>query len=154
MRNELNILIFCTLLLFFSCKKANEDKTESNQNRELVSNPEGFQKDSSSVSEKTFENCKCAENDFTGTKADTVYKFSNGKIITLCGYRNIENKPINFSEFVLSACRERTIIDFWDATKTCNLRQVKDTLIVEELINLPTEKNRIYTSNIWSIEKF
>lgn len=154
MRNEIKILLFSTLLLFVSCKQSGENKTEYNQNRELVPNPEGLQNDNLSISEATNEDCKCAENDFVGTKTDTVYQLSNGKRIALCGYRNIENKPIDFSEFVLSVCGEKKIIDFWDATETCNLKTIKDTLIVEELINLPTEKNRIYNSTIWSIEKF
>ena len=154
MGNKFKILTLFILFIFTSCKQSNEENTEYNQNRELVPNPEGSQKDILTFSEITDENCECAENDFAGTKTDTVYQLSNGKRIALCGYRNIENKPIDFSEFVLTVCGEKNIIDFWDATETCNLRTIKDTLIVEELINLPTEKNRIYTSTIWNIEKF
>ena len=153
MRNELKILTFITLLLFLSCKQSSENKTEYNQNRELIPNPEGLQKDNLAVLKVTNEDCKCGENDITGTKTDTVYKLSNGKRIALCGYRNIENKPINFSEFVLSVCGEKNIIDFWDATQTCNLRTKNDTLIVEEIIDLPTKKDRNYETNIWLIVK-
>lgn len=153
MRNELTILIFSTLLLFVSCKQSGKDKIEYNQNRVLVLNPEGLQKDDLTVSEIINEDCKCAENDFVGTKTDTIYQLSNGKRIALCGYRNIENKPIDFSEFVLSVCGEKKIIDFWDATETCNLRTNKDTLIVEKLIKLPTQKDRDYETNIWEIDK-
>lgn len=141
------------MLLFVSCKQSGEDKTEYNQNRELVPNSEGLQKDNLTATEVTDKDCKCAENDFAGTKTDTVYQLSNGKRIALCGYRNIENNPIDFSEFVLSVCGEKKIIDFWDATETCNLRTKKDTLIVEELINLPTKKDRNYETNIWGIDK-
>lgn len=153
MINKLKVLIFNSLILFVSCKQLNKDKTEYNQNSISVQNLEELQKNNFTVSDITNENCNCAENDFAGTKTDTIYKLSNGKKIALCGYRNIENKPINFSEFVLSVCNEKKIIDFWGTTETCNLRTTKDTLIIEELINLPTEKNRIYKPTIWSIEK-
>lgn len=153
MRNALKILAFITLLLFVSCKQSSESKAEYNQSRELVPNPEGLQKDNLAVPEATNEDCKCAENDFAGTKTDTVYQLSNGKRIALCGYRNIEKKPIDFSEFVLSVCGEKMIIDFWDATQTCNLKKINDTLIVEELIDLPTKKDRNYETNIWGIDK-
>lgn len=153
MKNELKILIISTFLLFVSCKQSSEDETKYKQNREFVSNREGLQKDNFTISKKTNSDCKCAENDFSGTKTDTVYQLSNGKRIALCGYRNIENKPVDFSEFVLSVCGEKKIIDFWDATEKCNLRINKDTLIVEELINLPTQKDRNYETNIWGIDK-
>ena len=62
MRNELKILTFITLFLFLSCKQSSKNKTEYNQNRELIPNPEGLQKDNLAVSKVTNEECKCGEN--------------------------------------------------------------------------------------------
>ncbi|WP_146047030.1 hypothetical protein [Flavobacterium croceum] len=147
-------MTFSILFVIFACKQTSGNDTEYNENRELIANPEGKQKDTFSENETSIDNnCSCAKNDFTETKSDTIYKLSNGKSIALCGFRNVENNPVDFSEFVLSVCGENKIIDFWDATQNCNLRVSKDTLFVEELINLPTKENRNYETNIWGIDK-
>lgn len=154
MKIKFKPLTFSILFILFSCKQTNRNDAEYNQNRELLPNPEGNQKDTFSAKETNINNiCDCPKNDFTETKSDTIYKLSNGKSIALCGFRNVENNPVDFSEFVLSVCGENKIIDFWNATQNCNLRVNKDTLIVEELINLPTQKDRKYEINIWGIDK-
>ena len=154
MKTKLKILTFSILFLIFACKQTSGNDAEYNENRELIPNPEGKQKDTFSENETNIDNnCSCAKNEFTETKSDTIYKLSSGKSIALCGFRNVENNPVDFSEFVLSVCGENKIIDFWDATQNCNLRVNKDTLFVEELINLPTQENRNYETNVWGIDK-
>ncbi|WP_438967240.1 hypothetical protein [Flavobacterium sp.] len=150
MKTVFKILIIITLTLFFSCKENKSNFVDNNENSNEIL------KDSfpTIINENKIEvECKCAENKFTGTKSDTIYNLSNGKSIALCGYRNTENKPVNFSEFVLSVCGQNEVIEFWNATETCNLKVNKDTLYVEELINLPTEKNRKYITTVWNINK-
>lgn len=97
--------------------------------------------------------CDCPKTQFAGTKADTAFHFSNGKTIVLCGYKNLESKPATFSEFVLSVCGQDTIIDFWGAALYCRLKTKNDTLLVDQLHNLPTGKNFAYQETIWTTEK-
>lgn len=151
MKTKSITLVLSILLALFSCKQNNK-----NDNKELVANPEGKQKDTflTFQKEQTIEdNCNCPENDYAGTKADTVFKFTNGKKIALCGYRNPGSNPIDFSEFVLSVCGENKIIDSWDGTQTCRLKINKDTLIIENVVNLPVEQDRKFKIIVWEIEK-
>lgn len=97
--------------------------------------------------------CDCPKTQFAETKADTTFHLSNGKTIVLCGYKNEDSNPTTFSEFVLSVCGQDTIIDFWGAVLTCQLKVHNDTLLVEELHNLPTAKNLEYTKTVWTTEK-
>ena len=97
--------------------------------------------------------CTCPKTDLADSKADTVFKLSNGKSIALCGYRNEESKPVNFSEFVLAVCGQDQIIDFWGATQTCFVKTKKDTLIVETLVNLPVGKNLSFKQVVWGTDR-
>lgn len=98
-------------------------------------------------------NCDCPKTQFAGTKADTSFNFSNGKIIVLCGYENPDSKPKTYSEFILAVCGQDTIIDFWDAMMTCRFKVKNDTLLVEHLQYLPTGKDFKYQETVWTIEK-
>ena len=97
--------------------------------------------------------CDCPKTQYAGTKAETTFHLSNGKTIVLCGYKNPDSKPTTFSEFVLSVCKQDTIIGFWGAVLTCRLKVMKDTLLVDELQNLPTGKNFKYQETVWTTEK-
>lgn len=97
--------------------------------------------------------CDCPKTQYAGTKADTSFHLSNGKTIVLCGYKNVDNKPTTFSEFILAVCGQDTIIDFWGAILTCRLKVNKDTLLVEQLQDLPTGKNFKFQETIWTTEK-
>jgi hypothetical protein len=102
-------------------------------------------------------NCNCPQSKYgNDTKADTVFHLSNGKSIALCGSRDNdiekEKGKVYFSEFVLVACGEKQVIKFWGAVETCQLRVMKDTLIVETLCNLPTGKNMAFKWTVWTIE--
>jgi hypothetical protein len=100
--------------------------------------------------------CKCAASQYTDTKPDTIFNLSNNVSIALCGYRETEEVrgKILFSEFVLSVCGSKKIIDFWGAVKLCNVRALKDTLFVETLTELPIGKNMTYKKAIWTVERF
>jgi hypothetical protein len=97
--------------------------------------------------------CDCPKTKFAGTKADTTFQLSNGKTIVLCGYKNPDSNPTTFSEFILSVCGQDTIIDFWGAVLTCRLKINKDTLLVDELQNLPIGKNFQFQETVWTTEK-
>ncbi|MCX6270418.1 MAG: hypothetical protein NTU44_04205 [Bacteroidetes bacterium] len=99
---------------------------------------------------QTNQNCDCPKTIYTGTKADTIFYLSNGKSIVLCGYKNPESSPTNYSEFVLAVCGIDTI---WKALSTCEVRIIKDTLLVVQLKNLPLGKNFQYQETPWKIEK-
>jgi hypothetical protein len=97
------------------------------------------------------KDCNCPINQFVGeTKATTIFNLSSGNKIVLCGFKNSDN---TFSEFVLSVCGESKIIDFWDATLTCRIETNKDTLLVQEIQNLPVGKKLEYQPTVWTTEK-
>ena len=97
--------------------------------------------------------CDCPNTQYAGTKADTTFHLSNGKTIVLCGYKNTDSNPVTFSEFVLSVCGQDSIIDFWGAVLTCQLKVRKDSLLVERLENLPTGRNLQNQNTVWTTEK-
>lgn len=97
--------------------------------------------------------CNCAKNDFAPSNAEKNYSLANGKIISLCGYKNAKSYPISYSEFVLSECGKKEIIDFWGANFTGEISVDKNTLIIKQLESLPTGKDFIYEHNWWSTEK-
>lgn len=92
------------------------------------------------------QDCKCPKNDYTGTETDTIYNFSKGEKIGLCGYRNDDK---TFSEFVLVDCKNKKIINFWGAVETCNIYLKKDILLIEELVAIPI-KSKEYEIAVWS----
>src|SRR5687768_780175 len=75
--------------------------------------------------------CECPVNIFSGTTTDTVFRLNNGKLIALCGYRNEETNPVNWSEFALAECGADSIIGFWGAPNTAEVKVKGDTLLVE-----------------------
>ena len=97
--------------------------------------------------------CDCPITEYAGTTADEIFQLSNGKTIVLCGYKNPDSKPASFSEFILAVCGQDTIIDFWGAVLTCRLNVNKDTLLVNQLQNLPTGKNFEVEETVWTTEK-
>lgn len=97
--------------------------------------------------------CDCPKTQFAGTKADTIFRLANGKTIALCGLKNPESNPTTYSEFVLAACGQDTIIDFWSAVLTCRLKVNMDTLLVDQLRNLPTGERFKYQETVWTTDK-
>ena len=100
--------------------------------------------------------CKCPKNIYVDQiKPDTAFYFSNNKSIILCGYKDtetIENEII-FSEFILANCSTKSVIDFWGSLKKCRVLCTKDTLLIEELKNLPAGENMSFKQTVWTIEK-
>jgi hypothetical protein len=102
---------------------------------------------------QTKKYCNCPKNDHTDTKVETTFNLSNGKKISLCGYKNVGSNPVTYSEFVLSVCGEKNIIDFWGARISCTLRVKKDTLLVNQINYFPIGNNFKSEAVIWLTDK-
>ncbi len=92
------------------------------------------------------QDCKCPKNDYAGTETDTIYNFSKGKKIALCGYRNDDE---TFSEFVLVNCQNKKIINSWGALETCKINLKNEVLYINELVEIPIKSNE-YEKITWS----
>jgi hypothetical protein len=105
-----------------------------------------------SLGQTLSKECNCPSNKFSGTKPDTVFTLTNGKI-ALCGYvENRDNEKL-FSEFILAVCGQDKVIDFLDALTVCKITASKDALRIEELKNFSTGDNFKFVSTVWRIEK-
>jgi hypothetical protein len=108
----------------------------------------------SSYAQTPTPTCNCPPNlsSPVAKKADTVFHLSNGRSIALCGGNDTIDGKTFYSEFVIAACGENHIIKFWSAVQLCQLRVIKDTLFAEEMVDLPTGKNRSVQYVVWTIE--
>lgn len=97
--------------------------------------------------------CDCPSNKYAGSDPETTFYLTNGKEITLCGYTETKDNAKLYSEFVLAECGQDKVIDFWDALTVCRIKTSEDTLIIEELKNLPTGDNFAFKATVWRIEK-
>jgi len=97
-------------------------------------------------------NCECIIHDSKKAKADSVYTFSNGKSLAICGYR--EGNPNVFSEFYLNRCDLDSSIGFWDALRDCKVTLEDDTLIIREFKLIANSTNQDLIVNVWIVEKF
>ncbi len=98
-------------------------------------------------------NCHCPKNRYTDTKADTVFRLTNGKKIALCGYSHKNTNPPSYSEFVLSVCSQDTMLGFWGAMYSYPIEVDKDTLLIKQIDYLPVGKNFKRENINWSTEK-
>ena len=93
--------------------------------------------------------CVCAKNEYITTKkTDTIFSFSNQKKIFVCGFKEMKNKQIVYSEFVIGICGEDTLIGFWGALKNCTINKRNDTLWIDEIIWLPVGNKFIDTQTV------
>lgn len=105
------------------------------------------------LGQTNINSCDCPKTEYAGTKADTTFHLSNGKTIVLCGYKNPDSNPTTFSEFILAFCEQDTIIDFWGALLTCRVTVNSDTLLVDQIMNLPIGKNFEFQETVWKTDK-
>lgn len=99
------------------------------------------------------KDCHCPKNPMSGTKVDTVFQLSNGKNIALCGFRDKDEHPPIFSEFVLSPCGQDTIIGGGGALMPCQISIRKDTLLVQRMKYLATGSHFTLEQNIWETDQ-
>ncbi len=96
--------------------------------------------------------CECIVYGSKKVKADSIYTFSNGKSIAICGYR--EGNPNVFSEFYLNRCEMDSSLGFWDALRDCSVSLENDTLFIKEFKLMANGSNRKILANVYTIEKF
>jgi hypothetical protein len=101
--------------------------------------------------------CICPKRHFSEAREpDTVFYFSNGRAIGLCGYREIDSasNKISFYEFNLFVCGQNSIIASggW-FLQNSKLEKIRDTLILKDCPFLPTGKNFKEEETPWIIEK-
>ncbi len=65
-----------------------------------------------------------------------VFRFSNGKELGICGYTAVETDT-SYTKFTLFECGSNKPVETWDVTRTCQVEQVKDELIIKEMFGLP-----------------
>lgn len=99
------------------------------------------------------EKCNCFQfqSEFGIRQDSVIFNFSNGKSIILCGFYN--EKEAHFSEFTLSVCGHDNTIGFWGAVKDCKVKQEGDTLLIDELKDLPVGNSLDYAKVIWTTNK-
>jgi len=98
--------------------------------------------------------CRCATSENDSVQPDTAFIFKSGKTIGLCGNATIDNKDISFSGFKLLLCAPDSIIGSWDDNKTCRIAFNRDTLKVQEELNLPVGREFGYIPVPLLIHKF
>jgi hypothetical protein len=67
--------------------------------------------------------------------------FSNGKVLTVCGFVDKEMEGITVSEFNVFECTTGNSLAEYDATKICRLFEKNDTLEINEFRYLPIGEN-------------
>lgn len=141
-------LIFALLLV--SCAKEQKLKKEQN-------NPQAEAKQTKEVrtivdSEKK---CKaCVESIYAETEPDTIFDFSGGQRLLICGGSEVQDKKKVYSEFVISECGNNTLIDFWGAVEKYEVEYVKDTLKLSKIELLALGKNLALIEKTWLTESF
>ncbi|TGE20095.1 hypothetical protein [Hymenobacter elongatus] len=99
--------------------------------------------------------CSCpAEVPMATTEPDSVFVFSAGPALSVCGYKETRKRQEFFSEFAVSTCQPRKVLKYWDIRERCRLVFRNDTLTVESLKNLPAGKNFTYEFVRFRIDQF
>lgn len=88
-------------------------------------------------------NCVCAESQIKAdTNPDTIFYLHNGTPISFCGYKVKDSNPPVYLKFVLAFCLPDTLIeiDIWNATQSCYIRILEDTILIDEIETQTTMK--------------
>ncbi|MCB2376752.1 hypothetical protein LGH70_04125 [Hymenobacter sp. BT635] len=99
--------------------------------------------------------CSCpAEVPMASSVPDTLFAFSAGPVVSVCGYKETRKRQEFYSEFAVSTCQPRKILKYWDVRERCRLSFRNDTLTVESLKNLPAGKNFTYEFVRFRLDRF
>ncbi|UOQ70624.1 hypothetical protein [Hymenobacter cellulosilyticus] len=108
-----------------------------------------------SVSVRPAVVCSCpAEVPQASTVPDSLFLFSAGPAVSVCGYKEKGKRQEFFSEFAVSTCQPRKVLKYWDVREKCRLSFRNDTLTVESVKNLPAGKNFTYEFVAFRIDQF
>ena len=79
--------------------------------------------------------CQCFEGiaSAEGDEPQLSFVFSNQQAVSVCGYQQGEI----YSEFEVFDCTNGTSISQYDATESCHIQSLEDTLAIIKLKNLP-----------------
>lgn len=124
---------FITISIFLiSC---NSKSTESNK--------EAYPSKKTSEQKQNNLSCNCFDG-IGSKKADKpilTFTFSNGQLVTVCGFVDKEMEGVTISEFNVFNCSNGKALVEYGATRICRLVEKKDTLQVSEYRYLPIAKN-------------
>lgn len=135
------IYLILTILLLAACT-VEQDLSNNDTNNAVAVNQSG--------------KCQlCAPSEFAVEREpDTTFTFSNGKQLLICGtYELLDGKNV-FSEFVLSECGDKRIIDFWEASQRFEVAYANDTLKLHKLELLALGNNRELVDWHWLTEVY
>ena len=101
--------------------------------------------------------CSCGNNNYSLEKDDTSFNFFNGESLALCHAGKgtfISNDKISYEGFLLYDCRPGVLVDeYFDLLSSYLVSVNRDTLIIEQVSELPVGKNFEFLKSIWKIEK-
>ncbi len=89
--------------------------------------------------ENQTDNCKCYQGKWSLPEQTPLltYQFSNGKSISVCGYKEVKNKKEIFSEFDIFDCNTEKSLIAHTALEACYIELKEDTVVVQRLYYLP-----------------
>ena len=104
------------------------------------------------------ETCNCPNSRYyhpLKARPDSIFYLANGRAIMLCGERDAGDTLANtFSDFILAVCGADTIIDYWySETSTMLIKFQKETVLVEDIIYLPTGNDFRFKPTLFSTDK-
>jgi len=95
--------------------------------------------------EGAYLDCECFDGigSSKGDKPVTNISFSNGIILTICGYQEEHERgeSAKVSEFDIFDCQNGDVLATYDALQQCDIHTKLDTLIIDELKYLPVGEN-------------
>lgn len=98
--------------------------------------------------------CDCPPGERSASpKPDTVFLFSNGRQIALCGYHNKDERGTALPAFALSVCSAGKTLGWWKAEGRYSIAMHEDTLYVDELIRLPAGDNMSELETVWATDR-
>ena len=75
------------------------------------------------------QDCACPTENIASTKnPEIIFHFRNNNQLGICGSYEINDKDTVYSEFTLFECGKNKSIEEWDATESCIIKRIKDTI--------------------------
>jgi len=102
------------------------------------------------------KSCNCPEGQDLAHQGepDKVFTLSNGQQIGVCGDVEKIGADTIYSEVILYHCGHDGFFRGWDGIKTCKIYQDQDTIIVQQLFNLPVGENMQIITTTFRTEKY
>lgn len=125
------------------------------ENEQTVKKAEVIQPKEAGAETESKTKCKaCVESMYAETEPDTVFDFSGGHRLLICGGSEVQDRKKFYSEFVISECGNKTLIGFWGAVEKYEVEYIEDTLKLSKIELLAVGKNRELIEKTWLTESF